>query len=57
MKKKNYDVQKCQQVEITKVCVPIQIFMFLRIAVILFKIFNRPVLFLTLYNDNMCIGL
>ena len=56
MKKKNYDVQKCQQVEITKVCVPIQIFMFLRIAVIL-KIFNRPVLFLTLFNDNMCIGL
>ena len=44
-----------QLVEITLVCVPIQIFMFMRIAVILSKIFNVLFIILTLYNDNTCI--
>ena len=59
MKKKNYDVQKCKQVEITLVCVSIQIFMYMHtcITVISYKIFNKRILFLTLYSDNTCIDL
>ena len=56
-KKKNYDVKKSQQVEIALVCVPIQIFIFIRIAVVLSKIFNKLVLVLTMYSGYMCIAL
>ena len=57
MQRKNYDVQKCQQIEITLVCIPIQTFICMHISVILFTNFNRIVFILARYNDDTCIGL
>ena len=52
MTKKCYDVKNVIRLR-SLICVPIRIFMFMHIAVILSKIFNILVLFLTLYNENI----